>query len=539
MLKSLSYSHKNPTKHHIVRAFIILILIFAISYFVYFIGGTEAAFTHLMYIPIILSAFYFETIGAIVAALVGGLALGPLMPKDVLLGLMQEPISWIFRLIIFIIIGIIIAVLFKYVKNLRETEIERSYRNVLTGLPNMNKLNLDLEEIVNNKIEFSLIGFRIINLDDINRYVDYEIGIKSIKKAVETLSSCVNSTVYSIFTNEFAAVLLNSSTENTYSIAMQFLNKICEPLLIDKFNIELIIKGGIVNFPQQAENPYDLIRKMGIALDQGTNETGLYVYDTVINQKSQEKYEIIHSLFNAIKNEEFYIVYQPKKSLADSSVIGVEALLRWDHGIKRQINTGEFIKIAENIGIISEITKWVIKNVVNQIKKWQNEGISIKVALNISAKDLRDNSVIDYLVESIKESTLEPSMIEIELTERGILENADNVIRLFNILKEQGVKISLDDFGTGYNSLIDLVEIPIDYLKIDKIFIDKMSNDINKILIENIISFAHKTGKKVIAEGVENKKQSDMLRDMGCDYIQGYYFSKPLPPDEIINICYK
>jgi len=394
----------------------------------------------MMYVPIILSAFYFEVKGALIAAFLGGFALGPLMPENVSLGLMQEPISWIFRLALFIVIGIIISILFKRINNYKIIEIERAYKNLLTGLPNINKLKSDLDKMMANEMKFSLMGFRIINIHDINQYISYEIGSKSIKKVAEILTSDVNYTIYSVFTNEFAVVLPNVSIKDAKIIGMQFLNKVCEPILIDRISVKLLVKGSIVNFPLQVKDSYDLIKKMGVALDQKASESGLNFYDTTIEKKSKKKSELLASLFSAIENEEFYMVYQPIKKLKNDSIIEVEALLRWKYGIKKQINTSEMIQVAEKVGFISEITKWVIKNVIEQAKKWQDEGIFIKVGLNISSKDLRDHSVIDYLIETIEKNHVETSMIVVELTERCILETKENVMELFYILKEKGSK---------------------------------------------------------------------------------------------------
>ncbi len=158
------------------------------------------------------------------------------------------------------------------------------------------------------------------------------------------------------------------------------------------------------------------------------------------------------------------------------------------------------------------------------------------MALNVSAKDLRDDSVIEYLLEAVNSSGIEADMIEIELTESSILENEESTLALLKKLRERGIKIALDDFGTGYNSLIDFIKIPFDHLKIDKIFIDGMTDDVNQMLIETVIRFAHQIGKIVIAEGVEKKEQFDALKEMHCDYMQGYYFSRPLPPEEINSL---
>jgi EAL domain-containing protein (putative c-di-GMP-specific phosphodiesterase class I) len=524
---------------YIGRIIFVLILIFTAGAIVYFAGGTASALTHLMYIPIILSAYYFGVAGAAGAALVGGLIVGPLMPVSISAGVMQQHLTWLLRSAMFTTVGVVVSVLFEHVKKYKKSEIERLYRNAFTGLPNMNKMMLDLNDMIGKNTAFSLIGFRIINMDDINRFADYKIGVKAIKMATDVLGNQINGEIYSLFTNEFAAILPNTDIENAGIIGKRFLDTMCCPLSVDNFSIELLVKGGIVTYPLQSDNAYDLIRKVGIALSQKANEIGLFIYDNKVEQRDKKRSEVVVALFNAIKNDEFHLVYQPITNLSDNRELCVEALLRWDRGADMEINTGEVIQLAEELGIINEITRWVIKNVIAQVKKWRDEGLAIKVAMNVSSKDLRNHSIINYLMQSIEESALDPALFEIELTERSILENEENVRQLLYLLRGRGIKISLDDFGTGYNSLIDLVKIPKDHVKIDKMFIDGITDDINKLLIENIVGFAHNTGRKVIAEGVETKEQFDILKAMGCDYIQGYYVSRPLPPEVLKEFYFK
>ena len=531
-LAGYSYSSKL-----IYKVLVIVALQCVITWIIYLLGGTATSFTNLMYIPIILSAFYFDIKGAVSTALLSGLLLGPWMPVSVSEDIMQEPSNWLFRIVMFLVIGVMTTVLFESVKKFRTNEIKQSFYNMDTGLPNANRVKLDLAEMLDKKMEFSLIGFRITNIDDINLFTGYEIGIKAIDKATELLSASVCSTVYSIFTNEFVAIIPTESNQDPYLIGREFLNQLKEPMSIDRFRVELIVKGGVVSSSSKNEGPEDILRKMGIALGQETNGTGLIAYDSFIESEYHNRYELIVSLFDAIKNNEFHIVYQPKMSLADGSVAGVEALLRWNHSQRGPISPEIFIKIAEEIGLISEITKWVIKNVIEQITAWKNEGLSIKVAINISQKDLRNNDVIDYLKKSIEENNLSPAMIEIELTERSTIKNEKSIGNFLNNLKEYGIKIALDDFGTGYNSLVDLIKIPVDYLKVDKIFIDNITSDIERTIVESVVDFAHKAGREVIAEGVETKEQMEMLKNIGCDYIQGYYFSKPLLSEKIKELC--
>ncbi|MGE4484137.1 MAG: putative bifunctional diguanylate cyclase/phosphodiesterase [Oscillospiraceae bacterium] len=510
----------------------ILIIIFFIDYIVYLTGGTQSAFTHLMYIPIIISAFYFDITGALAAAVLGGIAL-KIVPLNVADGTVQVSYSWLFRTVMFIIVGAVTALLFRRVKTFKKAEIERFYQNVVTGLPNVNRLKNDINGLINKHIDFSLIAFKVVNIDEINGYLGYDIGKKSMLRAAEILKnqSCIRN-VYAEYTNEFAVILPNCSLKDARLKGLKSMNILKEPIIIDGFSIELIIKVGVVNYPLHSQDANDLIQKIYIVLDHVPGEDGISIYNTSIEQKSRERFEIITSLINAINNNEFHIVYQPKISIETNSVIGLEALIRWNNRIIGQKSPEEFIKIAEDIGFINEITKWVIKNTIDQIKIWQTEGLFIKVAFNISSKDL-NNSMVEYMKNCIIDSEIEPIMLEIELTERSIVKNEKMAKYLLYSIKDLGIQISLDDFGTGYNSLIGFINLPIDNIKIDKLFIDNINDHDSSKLIETIISFAHNTGKKVVAEGVENEKQLEVLKSMGCDYIQGYYFSKPVPPEEI------
>ncbi len=525
------YRHKKQLR--IFSLLFILFLIFVITYIVYISGGTKTVLPHLMYVPIILAASFFGIGGAVAVALIGGLALGPFMPENVASGLMQSSFGWIARCGFFTLMGILIAILFKWIIVYSKKEEEQSTRNLITGLPNTNKLDIDLNELLESEANFSLLGFKIENFDDINRYASYEIGVKSLFVAIQILRGIINGTIYSIYVNEFAIIMQDIDIEKTKQIVLQFLDKVKEPLSLDGFNIALIIKCGLVHCPQQAKSSKDIIQKLGIALDHECQSCELQVYDDLIAQERKSRFDLAVALLHAIRNEEFQLVYQPKIDLKNNRSAGVEALLRWNHGGGAQIGPSVFINMAEELGIISEISKWVIQKTIAQAVKWKASGTEIEIAINLSPKDLKNPAVVHYLMDLIKENALDPSLIEVELTERALFEIEDIMLCMIAELHELGVKISLDDFGTGYNSLIDLVAIPVDYIKIDKSFIDHILIDDYKVLIDTIVSYAHNSGKQVIAEGVEDETQLNFLKSMGCDFVQGYYFSKPLPLNEL------
>jgi EAL domain-containing protein (putative c-di-GMP-specific phosphodiesterase class I)/GGDEF domain-containing protein len=517
------------------QIFCILLLILIIDYIVYITGGTALAYSHIMYLPIILSAFLFGIKGGVGTAVLSGITLGPFMPVHVSDGLWQEPSSWILRTVLFIIIGLTIGMLFDRIKTDKERQIKKLYEHITTGYQNSNKLRLDVNEMITKHMEFTLVAFRIVNFDHVNRYADYKIGEKSALEVLEGLTKLFGrDNIYSIYTNETIIVMRQCAVEVAYANAKNFLSNFNEPIFINGLPVGLVMKGGIANYPLHGKETNELFEKINRALDHEVfDQNGVTIYENTIEKKIKENYETAILLYYAVKHNELTIVYQPKINLENNEVIGVEALLRWNNGTKGKMNPEEFIRIAEEAGIINDVTRWVLKNVVQQLKEWQDQGIKTKAAINISSKDLRDDSIIEYTINCIKENQIEPTMLEFELTERTIVENENRLEHFLDCLKKIGMKISLDDFGTGNNSLIHLISLPIDFIKIDKIFIDHINDIHNKALIGSIINLVHNLEMKVIAEGVETEEQIKILRNMGCDNIQGYYFSKPLPPDKI------
>lgn len=246
-------------------------------------------------------------------------------------------------------------------------------------------------------------------------------------------------------------------------------------------------------------------------------------------------HEVASSLLNAINNNEFFVVYQPIINLNDNSISSVEVLARWDRGDRKTVGPGIFIKIAEETGLIQKITKEIIKKHFNQLANWKEENIQIKSSINITGDELTDNSLIRWLEEFVDENNIDRSNLGIEITERVLSNDGNKLNGILSYLKTIGYSISIDDFGTGHNTLRDLVGMQADIIKIDKYFIDRIHEKHTKSLIKYTIELVHEMGMLVVAEGVETKEQLNVLKELGCDEIQGYYFSKPLMPDDFAN----
>lgn len=385
--------------------------------------------------------------------------------------------------------------------------------------------------------KYCIINFELTNFDKICRYTDYEMGNQSSIKILNIAEEYFNKgKIYSITNKKFLIMLENDSLIEVSNMAKVFLNYIKNPIYINEIPVIIDVMGSIDCFSLDKSDANFVMNRLGKALSQSHRlDQELTVYSDQVANEIQYYYNILISIYNALQNDAFYLVYQPKINLKDDEIQGVEALLRWNSETYRNVPISEVIKIAEEAGFINHITKWVIKNAIIQLKNWQENGKKIKIAINISAKDLNDYSILDYIKETINLYEIDPTYLEFELTERSIIDNQEKVFDILNEIRKIGIKVSLDDYGTGYNSLMYLVKVlfKFDYVKIDKVFIDDILNSNTQILIDGIISLAQGLGVKIIAEGVESQEQLNILKKMKCDIIQGYFYSKPLRPTEL------
>jgi EAL domain-containing protein (putative c-di-GMP-specific phosphodiesterase class I) len=268
-----------------------------------------------------------------------------------------------------------------------------------------------------------------------------------------------------------------------------------------------------------------------------TGRNNYQFFTPEINDKVQERLLMEGGLRSALQREEFRVVYQPKIDLATREVIGAEALIRWSHPKLGMVGPSRFVPVAEDSGLVGQIGEWVLRTVCGQIHLWQGEGVTLPVAVNVSARQFQQADLVELVIAVLSETKVPPHLLEIELTESAVMQDGEASVVALERLKGFGVQISIDDFGTGYSSLSYLKRLPLDVLKIDQSFVRDISSDPNDAaIVRAIITLARSLGMKVIAEGVETEAQLAFLNAYGCQYAQGYMFGQPLPPDEFIKL---
>lgn len=413
-----------------------------------------------------------------------------------------------------------------------------AYHDPLTHLRNRLSFTKDigvkLQKNNMNQLALLLIDidrFKVIN-DTLGHFVGDQVLIKISERLRKALGKDAH--IYRLGGDEFVIILPEASDIKATSVAESILTNFKKSFLVNDYEIKITPSIGISIFPIHANNSEDLLKNadaaMYLAKDQGKNNYKFY--NNELNQTMARKMKIEHDLSKAIERNQLTLFYQPKVDLHSKRIIGMEALLRWNHPELGSISPTEFIPIAEETGQIVPIGEWVLQKACKQNKKWLEQGLStFSVSVNVSVRQFQQGDFLQVVRKALKESDLEAHYLEIEITE-SIMQNTSESIEIMMGLKDMGVKKAIDDFGKGYSSLHILRNIPIDTLKIDKSFIDDLEAPSQYPFIKAIIELGLNLNVTVVAEGIENENQRQILLANKCTIGQGYLFSKPLDPTE-------
>lgn len=423
---------------------------------------------------------------------------------------------------------------------LAQQHIEKlAYRDNLTGLANRHYFIGALEERLESSGDrpLSLLLVDIDNFKRINDSLGHQTGDKLLVSLARRLRSCLGdgATLARFASNEFAVLLDDTAVEKGESIAAQVLHMLDKPLFVDNQLINITGSIGLASAPQHGCDPQTLMKYAGLALHKAkaNGKHQVQVFTEALTAEASYKLFVESNLRRALAQNELAVHYQPKLCLRSGQLLGLEALLRWQHPEKGMIRPDRFISVAEETGLIVPIGKWVIREACRQARELAEAGLGeLQIAINLSPKQFTDPDLVGSIAAILHEENIPASQLELELTESLLLDATDDTRQQLERLKSLGLTLAMDDFGTGYSSLSYLKKFPIDVIKIDRSFIKDIPDSQDDMEITSaVIAMAHNLKLKVVAEGVESAEQLAFLRRNRCDIGQGYLFDRPIPSD--------
>jgi diguanylate cyclase (GGDEF)-like protein len=417
--------------------------------------------------------------------------------------------------------------------------LKLAYEDPLTQLPNRAQFGEALERgIALAQAQGKSLAILIMDLDRfkfVNDSLGHGVGDHVLRQVGMRLDALIGSDgcVARLGGDEFALLVPALRSEQVIELAQNVIATLERPIIFQDQPLDVGASIGIAYFPEHAADAETLLRNADIAMYVAKrNKIGYTVYDPAFDTSQQEHLSLLGELRRAVEHGELRLYYQPKVTLASSTVHAAEALIRWVHPTKGLVPPALFIPFAEHTGYIKVLTRWVLQEAIRQCGVWRRDGLQLQVSVNISARDLMNRDLPDAISALLTEHDVPASMVCLEITESGFMEDPAHAQKVLERLAAIGLHLSIDDYGTGYSSLSYIMQLPVTELKIDRSFVSHMSGDRDlTTIVRSTIELGHSLGLKVVAEGVEDGQGFALLRELGCDGAQGYFMSPPLPAD--------
>jgi diguanylate cyclase (GGDEF)-like protein len=431
-------------------------------------------------------------------------------------------------------------------------DIERQYlrfNDFITGLPNRDFFLKHLrDELLSSKRHQSLFSILLVRLNNYAKLLDglgQRAGDEFIVAQGKRLEQLLpdRSLLARLEHNEFALILndIDHAADGS-ALAQQIQIKLEEPLKIRERDISGGVSIGLTFSSAGYDRSEDMLRDAGLAAGRAVEGDGYQIFDELMHKKAVERLDLETELKKAIEEKQFVLFYQPIAMLTMGEIVGFEALIRWRHPDKGMVPPDDFIPLSEETGLVVPIGSWVLEEACRQAAEWNNllgNERRIIIGVNVSAQQLREEKFLDTLNNALAKAQLEGTSLKLELTETALIDNPDQVYHMLSEVRKLDIKIAIDDFGTGYSSLSYLHRFPINTVKIDQSFIKHIEvQSKNYKIVQSTIELAHKLGMDVIAEGIENDKVADFLREMHCEYGQGWFFHHPLPAEDATKLLF-
>ncbi len=422
-----------------------------------------------------------------------------------------------------------------------------AYHDGLTGLPNRSMfsrlLRQSIAEAARYDRELSVAFLDLDRFKQINDTLGHEAGDELLREVAARLRACVRECdmVARLGGDEFVVLLPNTIDGlGIAAVAQKILTAMAVPFTLIGHEFRVTVSIGISTYPQDGVDEQTLTKNADAAMYQAkaAGKNTFQIYSREVNTHSLARLSLESSLRQALERKEFLLCYQPKRDIDTGHITGMEALLRWEHPNLGVVAPLQFIPIAEETGLILPIGKWVLHTACSQIVAWQRQGVPpLTIAVNLTARQFFDERLIEDVVAILETTEMNPTLLELEVTEGVLIQDVAATLRILRDLKRVGIRICIDNFGTGYSSLASLQRFPIDTIKIDRSFIHHVaSSAANKSLAEAVIAMGKNLSLTVVAQGVETSEQAEFVRTHACDEIQGFYFNRPLSTEEFTKL---
>lgn len=417
----------------------------------------------------------------------------------------------------------------------------------LTDLPNRalleDRLNLLIAQAGRRQEKVVLMFLDLDQFKVVNDSLGHHVGDELLREVAQRLKSCLRNedTVARFGGDEFVLCLpIHDCDEEINPIARKVFDSLREPFSVDEHNLHVGSSIGVAIFPDDGIDADTLMRNADTAMyhakRSGRAEIKLYTAD--LNENAHARLSLSNLLREAIRDRELHMEYQPQIDLGTGRIIGAEALMRWCRCDGTVISPAEFIPVAESNGLIKELGEWGLRQSCKELKRWHDAGYGhLRMSVNISVPQLHSDGFVDAVHGVVNEFQLPPDQLELEITESLLMQHSEANLSILRDLSEFGIRLSIDDFGTGYSSLAYLQDFPVNVLKIDLSFVRNMGTEHGNAIPSAIIAMAHSLNLKVVAEGIESAEQESMLKSLGCDFAQGFYYSRSVAGEDFLEMC--
>lgn len=412
---------------------------------------------------------------------------------------------------------------------------ELANKDVLTGLPNRHAIEEHISKAVlgDEAKPFGLIFLDLDNFKTVNDHYGHVTGDVLIKQVGAAIGEVLaqDDVLARLGGDEFLVKVASGSQADVEATAERILARMSKPFNLTRAEVYSGCSIGVAMFPEHGKTLEDLVRNADTAMYEAKAQgrKTFRVFNSAMNEKVAEYMWLDTNMRRALEEGQFELYYQPKVSLASGKIDSVEALVRWNHPERGLVPPTAFIPYAEESGLIVPLGKWVMSAAAKQASVWKKQGLNLRIAINISARQLRAESLLEDFTHAILSNDVSPSLVDLELTESCLVEDERTAHRLIRMFRELGAQVHLDDFGTGYSSLSQLSRLPLDVIKLDGSFIQSIHTDTKaRALVRSMVAVGHELGLKIVAECIETEEQADFLRKIGVDYAQGYLFGTPM-----------